>query len=205
MTGRKTAAVCLCTCSAYKYSARQIFVKNHNIMASTAVVDVDADYTIFSCFPQCSGYMTFFRYFSYRQIEKIHGFLYMFVPGNHGGKMYFVSKRIEISFAHRLSLDYESKCTRLHGHNAIVTVCCCSRELDRNGMVTDFSSISQIVKDSLDHNFANDAMEFNPTAENLAGWICAQVPNCYKVMFQESEGNVAVYVKAGFEDAAKIL
>lgn len=45
MTGRKTAAICLCTCSAYKYSARQIFVKNHNIMASTAVVDVDVDYT----------------------------------------------------------------------------------------------------------------------------------------------------------------
>lgn len=119
--------------------------------------------------------------------------------------MYFVSKRIEISFAHRLSLDYESKCTRLHGHNAVVTVFCCSRELDRNGMVTDFSSISRIVKDGLDHNFANDAVEFNPTAENLARWICGQVPNCYKVMFQESEGNVAVYVKDGFEDAVKIL
>ena len=36
--------------------------------------------------------------------------------------MYYVTKRIEISAAHKLSLDYESKCTSLHGHNWIVTV-----------------------------------------------------------------------------------
>ena len=47
-----------------------------------------------------------------------------------------------------------------------------------------------------------DIVDFNPTAENLARWICDRVPGCYKVMFQESEGNVAVYVKDGFENAA---
>ncbi|MBO8456313.1 MAG: 6-carboxytetrahydropterin synthase [Bacteroidetes bacterium] len=116
--------------------------------------------------------------------------------------MYYVSKRLEISFAHRLSLDYESKCTRLHGHNAVVTVWCCSKELDRNGMVTDFTAIKKAVSDKLDHLCANDVVDFNPTAENFARWICDQVPNCYKVMFQESEGNVAVYVRDGFESAA---
>ena len=45
-------------------------------------------------------------------------------------------------------------------------------------------------------------VDFNPTAENLARWICEQIPNCYKVKFQESEGNVAVYVKEGYEQAA---
>ena len=131
----------------------------------------------------------------------------MFAPGKsiQETDMYFVSKRLEISFAHKLSLDYESKCTRLHGHNAEVTVWCCSRELDRNGMVTDFSAIKNIVNDSLDHNFANDAVDFNPTAENLARWICGQVPNCYKVMFRESEGNAALYVRDGFEEMAKIM
>ena len=39
------AALCLCSCSTYRYSARQIFVENHNIMASPTVVDVDVDYT----------------------------------------------------------------------------------------------------------------------------------------------------------------
>ena len=116
--------------------------------------------------------------------------------------MYYVSKRIEIAFAHRLSLDYESKCTRLHGHNAIVTVFCCSEQLNHNGMVVDFKHITEAVTSRLDHGYANGIISLNPTAENLARWICDQVPHCYKVMFQESEGNIAVYVKDGFENAA---
>ncbi len=115
--------------------------------------------------------------------------------------MYYVSKRLEIAFAHRLNLDYESKCSSLHGHNAVVTVFCCSEHLDANGMVTDFTSIKEIVSGRLDHAFANDVVDFNPTAENLARWICDNIPHCYKVMFQESEGNVAVYVRDGFENA----
>lgn len=116
--------------------------------------------------------------------------------------MYYVSKRIEIAFAHRLSLDYESKCTSLHGHNAIVTVFCCSEQLNHNGMVVDFKHIKEAVTSRLDHGYANGIISLNPTAENLARWICDQVPHCYKVMFQESEGNIAVYVKDGFENAA---
>ena len=38
--------------------------------------------------------------------------------------MFYVTKQLEISAAHSLTLDYESKCTRLHGHNWIVTVHC---------------------------------------------------------------------------------
>ena len=52
-------------------------------------------------------------------------------------EMYYVKKRIEVAFAHSLCLNYESKCQRLHGHNGIVTVYCCSEELDENGMVVD--------------------------------------------------------------------
>lgn len=107
--------------------------------------------------------------------------------------MYYVSKRLEIAFAHRLSLNYESKCSRLHGHNAVVTVHCKSRTLDENGMVTDFTHIKEAVQEQLDHRCANDLFDFNPTAENLARWICEQVPHCYKVEFQESEGNTATY------------
>ena len=69
--------------------------------------------------------------------------------------MYYVKKRIEVAFAHSLSLNYESKCQRLHGHNGIVTVYCCSEELDENGMVVDFSHLSQAVKEKLDHRFLN--------------------------------------------------
>ena len=109
--------------------------------------------------------------------------------------MYYVKKTIEVSMAHALKLDYESKCTQVHGHNALVTVCCKSRTLNKNGMVIDFSEIKRTVKDLLDHQMVNEKVNFNPTAENLARWICEHVENCYKVVFQESEKNVAVYEK----------
>lgn len=107
--------------------------------------------------------------------------------------MYYVTKRIEISASHKLELDYCSKCTNLHGHNWIITVHCRAATLDKNGMVTDFTKIKTTVMDRLDHAYLNDVLPFNPTAENLARWICEHVPNCYRVEVQESEGNTAAY------------
>lgn len=107
--------------------------------------------------------------------------------------MYYVTKRIEISASHRLTLDYESKCSNLHGHNWAITVHCKSKTLDRNGMVTDFSNIKAAIMSQLDHAYLNEVVNFNPTAENLARWICDQIPHCYRVDIQESEGNTASY------------
>ncbi len=109
--------------------------------------------------------------------------------------MYTVIKRIEISAAHRLSLSYPSKCENLHGHNWIVTVHCRSKELNSDGMVLDFSRIKEVVKGKLDHRNLNEVFDFNPTAENIARWICDQFPECFKVEVQESEGNTAIYEK----------
>ena len=109
--------------------------------------------------------------------------------------MYTVIKRMEISAAHSLSLSYPSKCENLHGHNWKITVHCRSKELNANGMVIDFSHIKQAVKDQLDHRNLNEVLPFNPTAENIARWICDQLPTCYKVEVQESEGNTAIYEK----------
>ncbi len=109
--------------------------------------------------------------------------------------MYYIKKTLEISASHSLSLDYESKCTRLHGHNWRITICCKAAELDGNGMVTDFSDVKGKVKSLLDHTNLNDVLPFNPTAENIARWCVEQVPNCYKAIVQESEGNMAAYVK----------
>lgn len=107
--------------------------------------------------------------------------------------MYYVSKRMEIAGAHNLTLNYESKCSDLHGHNWIVTVYCKAEELDENGMVVDFKHIKNLISDKLDHKYINEVVDFNPTAENMSRWICEQVPNCYKVTVQESEGNIATY------------
>lgn len=109
--------------------------------------------------------------------------------------MYTVIKRMEISAAHSLLLSYPSKCEYLHGHNRIITVHCRSKELNADGMVIDFSHIKRVVKDQLDHRNLNKVLPFNPTAENIARWICNQLPTCYKVEVQESEGNTAIYEK----------
>ena len=109
--------------------------------------------------------------------------------------MYYVTKRLEISAAHRLTLSYASKCTAMHGHNWIITIHCRAAELNADGMVTDFTHIKHAVLDRLDHTCLNDILPFNPTAENIARYICDLVPNCYRVDVQESEGNTASYEK----------
>ena len=107
---------------------------------------------------------------------------------------------MEVAMAHQLSLPYESKCTRLHGHNAVITVYCCSDTLNDSGMVVDFKKIKNIVNDMFDHRVANEVVDFNPTAENLARYICQHIDKCYKVTFQETEGNVACYIKDDAKD-----
>ena len=62
-------------------------------------------------------------------------------------------------------------------------------------MVVDFKHIKNMISDKLDHAYLNDVVDFNPTAENMARWICENIPNCYKVSVQESRGNIAVYEK----------
>ena len=39
------ALACICSCSTYQYSSRQVYVNNQNIVASPTVVDVKVDYT----------------------------------------------------------------------------------------------------------------------------------------------------------------
>lgn len=110
--------------------------------------------------------------------------------------MYEVKKRIEVSAAHRLELSYESKCTNLHGHNWIIDVYLRSDTLNSDGMVMDFTHIKKAVQDKFDHKVINDVVDFNPTAENLAKYICDTLqPYCFRVDVQESIDNIASYIR----------
>ena len=113
--------------------------------------------------------------------------------------MYYISKRLEIAGAHNLKLPYASKCENIHGHNWIIMIYCKSDKLTEYGMIVDFKVIKNAISDKLDHKYLNDVFDFNPTAENIAKWVCDEVNRhcevgcCYKVSVQESEGNTAIY------------
>ena len=89
--------------------------------------------------------------------------------------MYYIKKSFEISASHHLKLSYQSKCSNVHGHNWHITIYCKSRELNKDGMVADFSEVKRLIHDRLDHADTE------------------QIPTCYKAEVQESEGNVAIY------------
>lgn len=105
--------------------------------------------------------------------------------------MFRVSREIDFCYGHRL-LNYEGKCRYLHGHNGRAIITIEAPELDRRGMVFDFSDIKQVVSrwidEQLDHRMIlcrDDPvvpllekqgesvylMDTNPTAENIAKLI----------------------------------
>ena len=107
--------------------------------------------------------------------------------------MYYIKKTMEIAGCHQLRLSYASQCERLHGHNWVVTIYCKSAELNADGMVIDFTQVKERIHGDLDHGNFNELLPFTPTAENIAKWICDQIPQCYRVEVQESVGNAAAY------------
>lgn len=107
--------------------------------------------------------------------------------------MFYIKKRLEVAGAHKLTLDYESKCQNLHGHNWIIEVECKSEKLNQNGMLVDFTHIKKAIHERLDHQYINDIVDFNPTAENIAKWVVENVPLCFRAKVIESENNEAVY------------
>lgn len=125
--------------------------------------------------------------------------------------MYSITKTIEISGAHKLDLPYDSPCKSLHGHNWIIEIEVKSSILDSSGMIIDFGIIKKVVN-QLDHKNITDILGkfLNPTAENIAKWICDKIqqkinqmwneatdikpPMVSKVTVQESKGNKASFI-----------
>ena len=107
--------------------------------------------------------------------------------------MYRVKKTMEVAASHDISFAGGTQTEPVHGHNWKITVYCAAEELDADGMVVDFKLIKERVIDRIDHRNLNEVLPFNPTAENLARWICGEIPHCYKVTVKETEDNTATY------------
>jgi len=90
--------------------------------------------------------------------------------------MFEVRVEKTIAAAHRL-FDYNGPCESLHGHNYRIEVAYKGTELDRFGMLVDFTDIKRAfnaVLDTIDHTYLNEVPAFegvSPSAENIAAYI----------------------------------
>ena len=106
-----------------------------------------------------------------------------------------VTVEVGFCYGHRLH-GYVGKCANLHGHQGTVHVTFGSDRLDEQGMVVDFGVVKGFIRDWVNENWDHRMMlsqqdpmveaaipfdgrihpvPFNPTAENLAGQIYAEV------------------------------
>ena len=89
---------------------------------------------------------------------------------------------VEHTFAAGHALrNYYGKCENVHGHNYRVQVAIEGEDVDENGLLYDFADLKKRLRTTseyLDHQFINDLKPFdtiNPSAENIARFICEQV------------------------------
>ncbi|MGZ6141715.1 MAG: 6-pyruvoyl trahydropterin synthase family protein [Myxococcales bacterium] len=131
--------------------------------------------------------------------------------------MYSVTQELPFCYGHRL-LKYAGKCGRLHGHNGVARITLRSERLDSQGMVADFDAIERAMRAFLDERIDHRlllhrddpacallrdggeefvAVDFNPTAENIAKLIWEQAQRAgfpvVEVQLVEQQGSIASY------------
>ena len=89
---------------------------------------------------------------------------------------------VEHTFAAGHALrNYYGKCENVHGHNYRVQVAIEGEDVDENGLLYDFADLKKRLRatsEYLDHRFINELKPFdeiNPSAENIARFICEEV------------------------------
>ncbi|MFI5954667.1 6-carboxytetrahydropterin synthase QueD [Cryptosporangium sp. NPDC051539] len=118
--------------------------------------------------------------------------------------MLSIAKEFSFSASHRLAhLASDHQCSRLHGHNYVVSVELTAEAADLTpaGFVRDYGDLASVAKwidAELDHQHLNDVMgDQNPSAENLAMWIYStwvdQIPELTCVRVSETPRSWAEY------------
>ena len=94
--------------------------------------------------------------------------------------MYEISVDYTFAAGHALR-NYKGKCENVHGHNYKVRVTLSGAKLNADGLLMDFVELRAEIKklvEKLDHHFLNEIPPFdklNPSAENLAEYICGEI------------------------------
>lgn len=115
--------------------------------------------------------------------------------------MYKISKQFAFSASHQLhGLPEDHPCSRLHGHNYVVTIHLKSMHLNAVGFIKDYRDLAvvkEFIDTHLDHRHLNEVMRENPTAENIAYFLYKvfkpQIPELYAVEVSETPKTSAIY------------
>jgi len=131
--------------------------------------------------------------------------------------MYRVVQQVNFIYGHRL-LNYNGKCSQLHGHNGVAEIELRSDKLDSLGMVYDFDEVEKTmgswIREAFDHKMLLNKMdplvdvfknlgepvylfEDNPTAEVIAREIFLRAKSqglpVFEVRVWETPGSLAAY------------
>lgn len=115
--------------------------------------------------------------------------------------MYTIKKEFHFSASHQLhGLEAGHPCGRNHGHNYIVVVELKSEKLDETGFVLDYGKLKPIgdfIQNNFDHQFLNERMADQPSAENIAKLIYVLFKPAYPLLsaveVKETEKTTARY------------
>ena len=111
-----------------------------------------------------------------------------------------IARSYNFESAHFLpKVPEEHRCRRMHGHNYKVEVTFLA-ELDARGFVKDFAEIDFLIAPliaEVDHRVLNDIAGLdNPTAEFIAAWFLARLPEAASVRIYENDRSWAEVVRA---------
>ncbi len=116
--------------------------------------------------------------------------------------MYKISKEFSFSAAHSLfGLPEGHPCSRMHGHNYVVTVHLRSEHLNSAGFVRDYNDldfVKEYIDNTLDHQNLNEIMApLNSSVENIAKMLFdafkPHLPELYAVEVSETPKTSAIY------------
>lgn len=115
--------------------------------------------------------------------------------------MFTISKSFTFDAAHKLEgLPETHPCTRLHGHTYEVIVELSAPKLSDIGFVKDYRELKQVkewIDATLDHQYLNDVLNMNPTAELIAMYIYeyfkVDIPELSAVIVKETPKTAARY------------